>query len=398
MNIFIFVLLLFALAALLRLDFFFTLFYLFGAVFVLSRLWAGQTFKRLSVTRKMASRAFPGEQITVILTLKNLSYLPVPWLTIHETLPLNLAWPTYYQEATFLGSKASQDYQYTLTTQRRGYYLVGPLLLETGDLLGFAPRFNSQLEPAHFIVYPKVVPLTRLGLPTHSPQVVLTTQTPLFQDPSRLTGVREYVPGDNPRHIHWPATATTGQVLVKQFQPAIARDSVIFLDLTRSNYSQRPIQASKATELAIVVAASLANHIINVEQLSVGLSTTGIDPLINSQQEFQLPPQRGGGHLMQILEILARIQNIETGQFEAKLRSATPHLAWGTTIIVISGSESDELLETLLLLKQAGFPVSLVLVQPAPYAYLQPKQAQALGLMVYRIRYEEDIETWTPLA
>lgn len=397
MNIFIFVVLLFVLAALLRLDFFFTIFYLFGGVFILSRLWAGQTFKRLSVTRKMPSRAFPGEKITVTLTLKNRSSLPIPWLTVHETLPLNLAWPTYYQEATFLGSKTSQDFKYLLTTQRRGFYLVGPLLLETGDLLGFIPRVNNRLEATHLIVYPKVVPITRLNLPTHSPQVVLTTQTPLFQDPSRLTGVREYVPGDNPRHIHWPATATTGQVLVKQFQPAIARDSVIFLDLTRPNYSRRPVQANAATELAIVVAASLANHIINVEQLSVGLNTTGKDPLSNGRQDFQLPSHRGGDHLMQILEVLARIQNIETGQFEATLRAATAHLAWGTTIIVISGSESDELLETLLLLKQAGFPVSLVLVQPAPYAYVQPKKAQALGFTVYRIRYEEDIETWTPL-
>ena len=386
------------LAALLRLDFFFTLFYLFAGVYIFSRLWAGRTFKRLSISRAFVNRAFPGEQIPVTLTLKNRSILPVPWLTLHETLPLGLAWPTFYQQATFFGGKSSQTYKYSLTAQKRGYYQVGPLQLETGDVLGFAPRFNNRMESSHLIVYPRVVPINRLNLPTHSPQVILTTPTPLFQDPSRLTGVRDYLPGDNPRHIHWPATAATGQVLVKQFQPAIARESVIFLNLSRPDYSQKPTQANAATELAIVVAASLANHMINVEDLPVGLTTAGIDPLIDAEQDFDLPPHSGGGHLMQILEILARIKNSETGQFGAKLRSAAHHLAWGTTIIAISGSESDDLLETLLLLKQSGFPVSLVLAQPAPYTYSEPQKAQAFGITVYKIRVDKDIETWTPLA
>ena len=145
---------------------------------------------------------------------------------------------------------------------------------------------TGRLEPAHLIVYPKVLPLTRLKLPTHSPQVVLATPTPLFQDPNRITGVRSYVQGDNPRHIHWPASATTGQVLVKQFQPAIARDTAIFLNLNRADYSQRRAQADVAIELAIVVAASLANHIVIVDNLAVGLSTSGTDPLLQDQGHF----------------------------------------------------------------------------------------------------------------
>ena len=398
MNVFFFILLLFILAALLRIDFFFTILYLAGGAYILARLWAGRMLKHLTVTRTMLDRAFPGEKVAVTLTFENRSYLPIPWLMFNEVLPSALSTPPFFQEVTFLRGKARQTVHYSLTTRQRGYYQIGPLLLETGDLLGLARRLTGRLEPAHLIVYPKVLPLTRLKLPTHSPQVVLATPTPLFQDPNRITGVRSYVQGDNPRHIHWPASATTGQVLVKQFQPAIARDTAIFLNLNRADYSQRRAQADVAIELAIVVAASLANHIVIVDNLAVGLSTSGTDPLLQDQGHFQLLPRQGRGHLMEILEILARVEGADDPEFVERLRSASTQLAWGVTIIVITGSESAELLESLLLLKQSGFPVALVLVQPAAYAYPQTKQAQELGLPLFRIRREQDVEAWIPLA
>ncbi len=398
MNVFLFFLLLLILAALLRIDFFFTILYLFGGAYILARLWAGQMLKHLAVNRTMLERAFPGEHVAVTLTFKNLSYLPVPWLLFNEAMPATLATPPFLREVTFLKGKARQTVQYSLKPRQRGYYQIGPLLLESGDLLGLTRRVTGRLEPAQLIVYPKVLPLTRLRLPTHSPQVALATPTPLFQDPSRIIGVREYVPGDNPRHIHWPASAAVGQVLVKQFQPAIARDAAIFLDLHRADYAERRAQADVAIELAIVVAASLANHMVTVEKLPVGLSAAGFDPLSQGQGHFHLPPRKDAGHLMEILEVLARLEGTDDPDFARRLRSASAQLSWGNTIVVITGSESPELLESLLLLKQVGFPVALVLVQPAGYAYRQSKLAGEMGITLFRIRHEKDVEAWIPLA
>lgn len=398
-NVFLFFLLLLILAALFRIDFFFTILYLFGGAYILARLWAGRMLKHLAVNRSMLERAFPGEQVAVTLTFKNLSYLPVPWLLFNEALPLTLATPPFLRQVTFLRGKARQSIEYSLKPRQRGYYQIGPLLLESGDLLGLTRRVSGRLEPSQLIVYPKVLPLAQLRLPTHSPQVVLATLTPLFRDPSRITGVRAYIPGDNPRHIHWPASAAAGQVLVKQFEPAIARDTAIFLNLQRADYAPRRGQADVAIELAIVVAASLANRMVTVEKLPVGLSAAGVDPLSQGQHHFHLPPHKDAGHLMEILEVLARVEGSDDDpDFVPRLRSASAHLSWGVTIIVITGAESPELLETMLLLKQLGFPVALVLVQPAGYAYPQSKQAGELGITLFRIRSEKDVEAWIPLA
>jgi uncharacterized protein (DUF58 family) len=297
-----------------------------------------------------------------------------------------------------LKGQARHTTTYNLTTHKRGYYKIGPLNLQTGDILGLRKELNGNFKADYLIVYPRIVPVTKLGFPAHSPQVILPTPVPLFQDPARMMGVRNYVQGDNPRHIHWSATAATGQMLVKQFQPAIARDNALFLNLDRTDYAQQGYPDT-AVELAIVVAASLANHIVGVENLPVGLSTTGLDPLTEQRQTFSLLPNKGRGQLMQILEILARLQAIEETDFLAKVRRVAVHLAWGTTLIIITSHTTPLLQETLLLLKQSGFKVTLVLVNPPRTRALAQPPVEAAGeltLPVFKIQRERDIEVWAP--
>ncbi|MBE7552450.1 MAG: DUF58 domain-containing protein [Anaerolineales bacterium] len=392
-NFIIFILALFALAALLRIDFFFSILYLFVGVYVVAHFWSRRVLRQIHISRSLTQRAFLGDHVSVTLTVENLSRLPIPWLLLNESLPVALTSPPFRQEVITLGGKASYQLQYTLLARQRGYYLVGPLLLQTGDLLGFKRQLTRSFESDYLIIYPKIVPIARLGLPTHSPQVTLPTPLPLFQDPARITGVHPYNPGDNPRHIHWPASAATGEVLVKQFQPAIARDNAIFLNMDRADYAPYGYPDS-AIELAITVAASLASHMLGFEKLPVGLATTAFDPLSQEQRSFSLPPRKGRGQLMQILEVLARVQAATDVQFLDRLRREAVHLSWGTTLMVITSGESEELLETLLLLKKSGFQPTLVLVQPPGRLQTRLERVQNLNLPVYRIQREKEIEVW----
>nr|BAL57566.1 hypothetical conserved protein [uncultured Chloroflexota bacterium] len=396
-NFITFLLVLFALAALLRIDFFFTILYLYLGVYLVSRFWLQQILKHLEISRTLPRRAFWGETVTVSLKLQNQSRLPVPWLRLNESFPVALATPPFVRQVITLGGKAGYHLQYSLKARKRGYYRIGPLTLETGDLLGIKEALSDRHEADELIIYPKIVPLSRLGLPTHSPQTILPTPLPLFQDPTRLIGVRDYLVGDNPRHIHWPATAATGRLLVKQFQPAIARDNAIFLNLNRADYAQQGYP-EPAIELAIVTAASLAHHIIVFEKLPLGLVTTGFDPLTGHTQRFKLPPGKGRDHLGQILEVLARVQSAEEeAPFLESIRQEAVHLAWGTTLIIITSHPSDDLVASILFLKRSGFPVSLVLVDPPrTRLQLQPGFKQELNFPVFKIRREEDIKEWSP--
>jgi uncharacterized protein (DUF58 family) len=392
-NFVIFILVLFALAALLRIDFFFTILYLFAGVYILSRLWSRRMLRNLVISRSMEQRAFLGERVNVTLTLENRSRLPIPWLLLNESFSTVLSSPPFFREVITLGGQATHRAEYTLMARRRGYYEIGPTTVETGDLLGLTRKVNGRFEADHLIVYPKILPISQLGLPTHSPQVILPTTVPLFHDATRISGVRPYVPGDNPRHIHWPATATSSQILVKQFQTAIARENAIFLNLNRNDYG-RPGQASMAIELAIVVAASLAHHVLVNEDLPLGLFTAGFDPVSNRQEIFQLFPNRGRGHLMQLLEVLARVEASDDKDFLKQLQQQAVHLSWGTTIVIITSTQSDTLTKNILLLKRSGFRLALVLVQPAAYTSRSDVRAQALDIPTFKVRREKDVEAW----
>ncbi|NIU61293.1 MAG: DUF58 domain-containing protein [Pseudomonas stutzeri] len=231
-----------------------------------------------------------------------------------------------------------------------------------------------------------------MGLPTRSPLVALPARSPLFEDPSRVRGVRDYQRGDSPRRIHWTATASAGRLLVKQYQPAIARETLICLDLDQEDYGQR--QRYTATELAIVVAASIANHIIVREGLPVGLSTEAQDPLSDGRTRFYLPPRSERAHLMELLEVLARAQVTESTSFAELLRRESARLPWGATLAVITGRESEPLFDSLVSLRRAGFAVALILVQPGrPSAELR-RRADLLGVPIHRAWRERDLEAW----
>ncbi len=392
-----FVIVLFVLAALLRIDFFFTILYLFTGIFLLLHVWSRRMLGQLEFRRCLAERAFLGDTVAVTLKVDNRSWLPVPWLLLSESLPVALTSPALQQMVVSLAGKGHHEFHYRLDARQRGYYKVGPLRLEAGDLLGLKRELTGRFDASFLIVYPKILPMPGLKLPAHSPQMVLATPLPLFYDPARMIGVRGYEQGDNPRHIHWPASASTGQTMVKQFQPAIARDNTIFLNLDREDYA-RHAYPDPSLELAITTAASLAYHIVTVEKLPVGLTTLAFDPLAEEARLFVLPPRKGRQQLVQILEVLARVQAAGSTGFLERVRRAAVHLSWGTTVTLITDSlESEELLKTVLLLKRSGFPVALAQIYPARvYAPAGPKQIKELGIPVYQIQREKDVERWSP--
>jgi uncharacterized protein (DUF58 family) len=387
-----FLLVMFVIAALLRVDFFFTIVYLFFAVYLLSRLWTRRTEEWLSVRRHFVGRAFFGDQVPVDVLVHNSGWLPVPWLEVNESLPVQLTSPPFYRRVVSLGIHERRHFHYVLNCRQRGYYSIGPLTLESGDLLGFVSHSMAQAPADHLIVYPRVVPLHKLGLPTHSPLVALPARSPLFEDPARVMGVRDYQRGDSPRRIHWTATASSGRLLVKQYQPAIARETLICLDMDQADYEHGRRHA--AVEMAIVAAASIANHISVKEHLPVGLTTEGQDPLQGQQVRFYLPPHPERAHLMSLLEVLARVQVASEAPFADLLRRQSVNLAWGATLSVITGRESDELLDTLVYLKRAGFAVALILIQPGrPRADLHA-QASLPGVPIHRVWHDRDLEAW----
>ncbi len=400
-DLFFLLLFLFAIAVFLRMDWIYYVLYVVGGVWVVSHWWVRRSLNHISVQRRMAQKAFTGEDVTAEIELRNTSRLPVPWLRIHENIPIELQAVDAYRVAVSIGSRARARHTFTLHCHRRGYYPVGPLRLYTGDLFGFAESIWQESEPTYMTVYPQVLPLPQLGLPSQLPFGTVQSRQRIFADPTRIAGVRPYDSGDSMRHIHWRASAHEDTLLVKKYQPTIALDTTVVLDLNEAAYPTR--ERYSASEWAIVVAASLASH-LSAHRQAVGLLCNGLDPF--SERETQpIGSQTGQGHLMAILELLARVQvrrapvvdgngaEMPTPDFalENWLPDRAASLSWGTTLLVVTPRLHDPLLWVLHSLYRRGLTVLVIACAHNPGFDAMRGRAEALGISAHQAIWESDL-------
>lgn len=388
-----FILLLLLVALFFRVEFFFTILYFIAAIYLLSRFWMHGAARQLQGKRHFVDRAFTDDRVPVRLTIHNNGPLPLLWLEIDELLPVEIRAAPFERRVITLGGRESWHCDYTLICYRRGRYSIGPTLLQTGDPLGIARQSLRLARRDDLLVYPRVVPLPRLGLPTRSPLAVRPATAPLFEDASRIVGTRDYQRGDPLRRIHWTATARTGQLVVKQYQSAIARETQICLDLREDGYAPRA--RYDAIELAIVVAASLANHLIVREGLPVGLTTLTYEAPTGYGQvrAFTLPPRKERAHLTHILETLAEVRMIttEAPPLTTLLRRERLGLSWGGTIVIITGRGDDTLTDALLGLRRGGLALAVILVG-APHPSGERGWTPPPGITHYRVNALRDLE------
>jgi uncharacterized protein (DUF58 family) len=379
------------LAFLIGSDSLFYLAYVLVGLWLLTVIWMRQTLTGLRIERRFPARAFHGEVAQARLVVRNSGRWPVLWLKLHESLPLDLHIPNFAQRVVSLASKEQVALDYQLKCWRRGYYMIGPLSLLTGDYFDLTSRRQVTWPAQPFIVYPRVVPLSHVGLPSQLPFGNLPTQQRIFQDPSRFFGVRDYSPGDSLRQIHWKSSARADQLQVKRFQPAIALNTVVVLNLNDGEYALR--SRATASEMGIVVAASIAAHLIERRQ-PVGLAVLGMDAVTQQVGLQVIPPVRGRDQLMRLLEVLARAELAATAPFVQSLDQASAKLGWGSTAVIITPGAGPHIEEALLQMRRRGVHVLLVATDPLTAFHAFQGQLEQIGIPACWVTNDQDLDVW----
>jgi uncharacterized protein (DUF58 family) len=410
------ILFLILLAFLLRVDFIYYVVYVCVGIYAWSRWVSPRVLRGLEVRRLFNDHAFLGEAVGVTLELRNHGRLPIHWIQLAESVPVALNASQLGKHVLRMRGRQTKRLSYDIKAMRRGYYRLGPMQIASGDLFGF--KDVRATVPADFLtVYPRIIPLAQLGLPSRLPFGTLPSRQRLFEDPARPVGVRNYRSGDSPRRINWKVSAHTEELLVRTFQPAISLDTAIMLNLNQEEYGRR--YKFDGPEWAIVVAASLAAHLIALRQ-SVGMATNGVDPLYEResvagrQLSFDeesgrlqvkaaqgplpsnigpaapivsppIPPRPGRAHLMKVLERLARIEPAQTVRFDAWLPGACLNLSWGVTILAISANGNETTCQSLHRLLRSGFNPILIVVEPYQDFSQTRERARHLGFQAYHI-------------
>ncbi|HHY57135.1 MAG TPA: DUF58 domain-containing protein [Chloroflexi bacterium] len=345
-------------------------------------------------------RLFHGDEATFDVDLVNAKPLPLAWLRAEDELPkaltitparlapshragrvrlINLVSLRWYERVTR---------HYRVRGVQRGAWAFGPARLLSGDMFGFAVREEEVAQIDTLLVYPRVVPLTALGLPADRPFGEFRAMRQLAEDPLRLNGARDYVSGDSMRYVHWKATARRGSLQTKTFDASANRPLALFLNINTHEHAWEGYDPD-LQEFAITAAASLARWAWEQGQ-AVGLFANTI-----TQPGAQIVRIRPAGHrdqLTLIFEALARLVPFGRWPLEETLRYEGLHLPYGTTIVVVTALLTDALRRTMLYLHDRGFTLALLTLGAAGDAPPIP------GVRRYHIGGREAWEHLTGIA
>ena len=326
----------------------------FGGAVLISFFWARGLSRGLYLNREMRfGWAQVGDHLEERFTLINHSRFPGIWVEVFDQTNM----PNYQaSQVRGVGGFTENRWIVRSVCSQRGLFIFGPTTVRATDPFGLFSVTLHDPRSATMIVMPPVVSLPPIQV---APGGRVGEGTPLFNAPERTVSsasVREYVPGDSLRWVHWKTTARRNEIFVRIFEGMPAGDWWIVLDLDQNVQVGTGLDSTQ--EHGIILAASLANLGMRSGR-SVGLITYGKDLV-------WLSPKMSDEHNWAILRELALV---ETGDYPLPdlLELARPNLGRNTSLILITPSVKDNWIEPLLATRQQQVVPTVLLFDPVTF-------------------------------
>ena len=359
---------------------------------IVPEIWSRFALPHLIVQHEASQkRAFFGETITLAIRLENQKLLPLPWIETESEIPEQLpvisarVSPTHKAlrvalvNAFSLWSFQRVTRHYRLRCPARGKYTFGPVTVRWSDPFGWLVREERLPVYETIFVYPLVAPLETFGLSSRHPFGARVTPQALLEDPLLVAGTREYHRGDDPRRIHWKASAHAGELRSKVYEPSSQYRLLVALDIRSYKETWLGIDP-ELRELTISVAASLAMWGLDAGY-SVGLLVnsvpgsssgenrdTGDAPVSSGMPSFapavSLPLARSHQQRERILSVLGQLVSYFSTSIHTLLEEARRSLPVGTTVVLVSAARAlqEETVACLLDMRLHGAAVHIVVV------------------------------------
>lgn len=209
-----------------------------------------------------------------------------------------------------------------LTDLRRGVVPVGPVTAQRADPLALL-RWKERWSPAvELLVLPRIVPVESLGMGAIRDQEG-TPSDEISMSDLAFHALREYVPGDELRHVHWRSSAKTSTLQIRQYHDTRRSHLTVVLDASAQSYAD-PEDFETAVSVAASITARAHQDGIDVSMLCGDHAVTG----------------RG---LDGVLDACCRIQlgDANPGQAARQALRLAPETSW--LVVVTGGAATDEL-------------------------------------------------------
>lgn len=352
-----------------------------------SWFWYRVSLEELFYERNLSSRRiFAGEELAMTVTLTNKKLIPLVWVRIEDEVPqeLNMIKGDVEKKitrgqilrlSTSIAWYERVRWNYRMQSSVRGVYHIGPAHIESGEPFGFLGQRSRDSGQDSLIVYPKVLPLENLRIPSGRPLGEVRGGIKIFQDPSRPSGLREYQRGDALNTVDWKATAKMQSLYVRTYEPS-SSTSVILVVAVDTSAPYWASYSPAAVERVITIAASFAKYSTELEY-SVGLFTNDLP--IFSDRPMNVTPGRGPEQLSEILAALAVVRSLAMAPMSSQLAEFARRFPLGATLAICTAFMPPEFILALDELKARGFKIIVLHVGE------KPCQPLSEGIEVYEL-------------
>lgn len=167
------------------------------------------------------------------------------------------------------GGEAHEEV-FQVPARRRGVVTIGPVRSVRSDPVGLIQRERSWTDPVELFVHPDTVLLDTRAIGFLKDVEGVATQNLSSSDVS-FHALREYVPGDDRRSIHWRTTARVGKLMVRQFEETMRSHLLLILTLNPDHYA-----TGDDFELAVSAIGSIGQAAIREQRTLSVFTSDGI--------------------------------------------------------------------------------------------------------------------------
>jgi len=392
------------------------LLYLSALLIALAWLTTLFSLRGIKVERQARSlRASVGDIFEEHFEITNTSSLPKLWLEIANES--NIPHVTGSRVLTLLGGKQKRLYTARTWLTNRGGFPLGPTTITSGDPFGIFRISRGHPATASLVVLPLLFPVAEFISPPGLLPGGKAIRRKSIDITPHAAGVREYVPGDPMKRIHWPTSVRRTQLMVKEFEQDPQAEVWLFLDTHKSAHVAKPSEDYDAPpiddllllkrrqvklppstlEYSISITASLAHYFIE-QRRAVGLvSALG-------RAFTVIPAERSERQEAKILEELAFVQAESTYTLPGLVTAQLGQLPQGSSAILVTPMIWTELLLAVDSLQRRNLRPVVVLLMSRSFGNRADNEdlAQSLNerkVPVCRVYCEADLsETLSSFA
>ena len=219
---------------------------------------------QISVSRRVTPGRVPaGESARVDLEIVNRSRSRSPLLSLRDSVTATRG--VRLSIAPMAGSGRSHG-AYRLPTSRRGVIEIGPMRIDDVDPMGLARRTHEIADKVRLIVHPPIEPLPVKRMPAgDDPLLGDELRQSLGLSTEDFDGLREYRVGDDPRRIHWPASAHHDDLLVRQYRPPRHGRLTVVIDTRPPGDREAALDRTTSVAASIAAVVLAAGDAVRVE-------------------------------------------------------------------------------------------------------------------------------------